>query len=493
MSKRPRAPLEPKEDDQDDRKLNPVILEKSIDELLSNTRPEEVLMKVNQLVAMKAAHLVKKIDSFPQGFNTPNPFLSLSFKYPRLTVCFQDAWDNTIGLARLKTLQPPVEQDGFQLDIKKANSEDRKKLTIFSQTVTRLVSNPFFTNADEIDKLSLAKFLISSQGSPQILSGDSRTKFTYLILKKRVTYIISNLNVLIHLCNPKPDSSHQLQSTSFFSKTPQLAHSALGQRLVDRILPIQHQTANGYAVLKLLPHTGMLEIPRYQIYAYNELIDAILEFRYLSDVEKSSVQFHKLQSLFVELQKKIIDILTNVAGFGKITFPSDLMHQICAKNNYYKYFSMIRLISNNIVSKTLILFLCKSVFTLLTDSDVERVSKFICFLTRERNDEMEAGMIVLLQDDGRALYRLLTFQFGIPAKNVNDLVKIILPKEGLSEDDSSGEEDSSDSSDEVSSGGRRGGRSNKSKKVRRYKKKINTKRVKRHMFRRGRSQCNKKK
>ena len=464
--------------------LNPDILEKSIIELLRNPRNhEEVLRNVTQLVAMKAAYLVKNVDSFPHRFDTPNPFLSLN--YPNLMDCFRNAWDNTIGLARLKT---PVEQeDRLRLDTPKEYSQDRANLKIFSKIVPSVGSNAFFTNADKIDELSLANFLING-GIAQNLS-DYQTKFTYLRLKQRVTYIIGSLNVLIHLCAPPTTPSPQ---PLFLSKTPQLKNSAFTHSLADKMMhsgPLQK--ANGYAVLKLLPHKKILMIRKYQIDAYNELIDAILEFRYLSDVETSSVKFHRLLSLFVTLQKKIIGILKDVTGYeGYITFILDSMHFITGTVNYYKCFSMIRLISSNgTVSKTLIEFLCKSIFTLLTDAHVTRVVQFIHFLTTNpppTRDEVAP----LLRADKRVLYRLLTSIFSLPAKNVDELVNHIIPEEYTSE------EESSDGLD--------GGRSNKSKKVRRYKKintkrvrrykkKINTKGVKRHIFRHGRSQCNKKK
>jgi hypothetical protein len=512
--------------DRGDEELNLVILDKSISELLKPRFPEkELMMKVSHLVAMKAVHLVKNVDSYPEKFDTPNPFLSLN--YPKLKDCFR-VWDNTIGLARLKTLQP-VEQDRFQLDPTREYSEYRKKLTIFSQTVTSLDSNQIFTDADKIDELYLANF--DSFPRTQTLS-DYTTKFTYSILKQRVTYIIRNLNVLIHLYNPHLDSSRQLQSREFLSETPHLVHTALSRSLVDRLLPPQLQNANGSAVLKLLPHTDILQLHRDKLSAYNELIDAILEFRYFSD-KTSSVQFHKLQFLFVKLQKKIIGILKNVTEDWfdyKITFPSDFIQFIKNQHNYYKCFSMIRLISINTDSEPLILFLCKSIFTLLTDAHVERVVKFIYFLTREKQrtyDEMIAGVKGLLLADSRVLYRLLISQFLIPAKNVDHLVKIILPEgdssgdDDTSEGDSSGDDDTSegDTSEsdtlEGSARGASGGRSNKSKKVKIHKKKINTKRVKRHkkintkrvkrhkkintkrvkrhIFRRGQSQCNKKK
>lgn len=135
---------------------------------------------------------------------------------------------------------------------------------------------------------------------------------------------------------------------------------------------------------------GNINIPLLQLTLYKEFMDAIKHYR---GIPKNLSRYRLIEVLFVKLQRNIRDFCATASQWSPGLCPGDYATYMHSPHHYFNFFRMIYdvaklLQTTGFVEKTqqIIMFLCRSVFILLTDEEVKRVVQFISELLQRDNN-----------------------------------------------------------------------------------------------------------
>ena len=160
---------------------------------------------------------------------------------------------------------------------------------------------------------------------------------------------------------------------------------------------------------------GAINIPLLQLTLYKEFMNAIKHYR---GIPKNLSRYRLIELLFVRIQRNIHDFCSLTSDWSPGLCPGDYATYMHSHHHYFNFFRMIYDVAkllqrSHFVEKTqqIIMFLCRSVFILLTDEEVKRVVQFISELLSYDND------ISLTADIGEK-----TKKTKIYVKNVEELL-----------------------------------------------------------------------